>query len=161
MMPSDRYLRHVTLTTGHVRDSRRDEVHDDVIAALVPLLDRALTGEHVPIPGATACTLTGGVHGRCVALTVWGPPVDGHAVPIVTIGVATHSRCGAHLWRSLHARSSIHTPVVTLVDQVPPEPWCAALLEPGSLIYPEAMGWLGDLERCLAWAWLERYEAMQ
>jgi hypothetical protein len=40
-------------------------------------------------------------------------------------------------------------------DEVPPEPWCAARIEVGSLAFPDEMLWLGDFERCLAWAWLE------
>lgn len=44
----------------------------------------------------------------------------------------------------------------TSPDQVPPEPWVAVRIEVGAAVMPEAMAWTGDLERCLAWAWIER-----
>lgn len=162
MATRERYIEHVTLTTGHTRRSPRSEVSDEVVAMLRPLLDRALRGEHVAIPGAVpACTMTGGVHGRCCAVTVWSQdPVSGgtarpQPVPIATVGVAEHSRCGAYLWRHLHETAQPPQQLATRPDQVPPEPWCAARLEVGAALVPEAMEWLGDLERCIAWTWLE------
>lgn len=131
------YIRHITMTTGHARDSLPGEVAAPVRAALRPLIRRALTGEHAPVPGnlePPGCTLTGGAAGRCISLTVWGPPLspaafpgapDSH-VPIVEVGIATHSRCGATLWHRLH----------------------------------DLAGRLGitvatDRDRCLGWAWLD------
>lgn len=149
---SERYLHHVTLTSGHVRHSPRSEVRDDVLTLLAPLLDRALSGEPVPVPGVTGgYTITGGAEGRCCTLTVWAPG----RVPVVTIGVATHSRCGAGLWRLLHDHA-VGMPVATTRDQVPPEPWYAARLEVGALQHRDAAAWCGDFERCLAWCWIER-----
>lgn len=156
-----RTLLHITLTTGDSRESPASEVGADVIALLGPLLERALTGSHVPVPGDVqpACTMTGGIQGRCIALTVWGPPDDGLRPPIVTFGVAAHSRCGAKLWQTLHAHATV--PLATAGRRCPPEPWVAARIEPGAALYPEAMHWLGDYERCCAHAWLARYARAQ
>jgi hypothetical protein len=49
---SERYLRHVTLSTGHSRDSYRNEVPDDVVAVCRQLIDQAITGEE---DGSMAC----------------------------------------------------------------------------------------------------------
>ena len=160
------FVRHITLTTGHVRDSLPDEVPNDTRARLLPLIERALTGEHTPVPSPDVpITLTGGAHGRCVSLTVWGPPLSRIAFPdadesapspIVEVGIAPHSRCGAVLWRALHDTAArLNIEVRTDIARCPPEPWVAALLYPGISVYPEAAHWLGDLERCLAWAWVE------
>ena len=39
------------------------------------------------------------------------------------------------------------------------EPWCAVRLHAGLGLWPAAAHWLGDLKRCIAWAWLERVDA--
>lgn len=138
---------------------------------LRPLLRRALTGEHAPLPGdlqPPGCTLTVGATGRCIAVTVWGPTLSRDAVadapsgpvPIAEVGIAVHSRCGARLWRSLHDLAErTGAPVATDRHRCPPEPWVAALLYPSGMIYRDAVHWLGDLECRLAWAWLEEISA--
>lgn len=157
-----RDLEHITLNTGHTRRSPRSEVGPGIVEALRPILERALTGTPTPIPPGQGYTLTGGVRGRCASFTVWSRslliwPEDDQAqrAPVVEIGVAGHSRCGAPLWRTLHALAArLDLPVKTDPGRCPPEPWCAALLYPGAVLAPDAMDWLGDFERCLAWAWL-------
>lgn len=164
-----RYIRHVTINSGDVRDSYREEIGEGITEMLWPLIDRALIGEHTPVPGDVEprCTLTGGVYGRCCSLTVWGPPlhpaafptaadISNRPVPIAEVGIAAHSRCGATLWRNLHAMAAQQgATVATDATHCPPEPWVAALLHAGASIYIDAMSWLGDFERCLAWAWWE------
>lgn len=151
-----RYLTHVTLTSGHERISPRSEVGDDLVAALQPVLRRALAGDHAPVPGQPGYTMTGGVHGRCCMVTLWGvvrDTVGPERVPVMHVGVAAHSRCGAHLWRRLHEREDL--PTSTDPERCPPEPWCADLLDVGAGLLPAALEWTGDWSRCVAWAWLE------
>lgn len=154
----DRYVLHVTLTTGHRRRSLRSEVRDEVLAVLRPLLERALAGEYVAVPGVgTGYTMRGARYGRCCTVTVYAPQGETarpQPVPVLTIGVAGHSRCGARLWRSLHESAAI-VPTVTSPDQTPPEPWVADRLEIGAVQHLEAMHWTGDWSRCMAWTWLE------
>lgn len=150
-----RYLHHVTLTTGHARRSWRKEVSDAALAVCAELIERITAGEAAQparIPGAGGYYLAGRAAGRCLVATVWsGAP----SVVIATIGVAAHSRCGVTLWRELHRWGS--APVATDPEHCPPEPWVAAALEAGIAEHPEAARWLGDLERCLGWAWVERH----
>lgn len=147
-----RYLRHLTLDTGHQRDSYRDEVADDVVAMLRPLLERAVRGEHVPIPGdiEPACTMTGGVgRDRALLLTICGPPTLGvDHPPILQLGVAPSSLAGAALWREWFGTARD--------DRTPAAPWCCVRIMPAMAVYPSAAEWLGDFERCAAWAWLAR-----
>jgi len=152
------YIRHITLTTGHVRDSYPDEVGAEALAAVGRLIDGIIAGdvaESITIPGVGAYSLNGRGTGRCLVASVYadGPP----SVLIATIGVAAHSRCGARLWRDLHRWGQV--PVVTDPDDCPPEPWVAAALDEGLAAYPQAAEWLGDFERCLAWAWIARMKA--
>jgi hypothetical protein len=162
-MSRGRYLHHITLTTGYTRRSYRDEVEDDAVTTCRWLLDDALDQpqEHVRIPRVQpACTITATQERRALIVTIWGPPAElrGSAPqrpPLATFGVATHSRSGAKLWRVLHETECRLT---TSVDQCPPEPWIAARIEIGAVLMPEAMEWMGDFERCIAHAWLERDE---
>lgn len=145
-----RYIRHLTIDTGDQRDSYRDEVADSVVEMLRPLIDRAVAGERVQVPGDVDpdCTMTAARgRDRALVVTVWGPPQMGLDVPMVTIGVAPSSLASAAIWLAWFGISP-PTPA-------PPSPWCAARLLPGLTIYPQAAGWLGDLERCIAWAWIE------
>jgi hypothetical protein len=69
---------------------------------------------------------------------------------LVRIGVADKSRCAQPLWERLGGAP----------DARPAEPWCAASIDPrGASADRAAYRWLGDFERCLAWAWLTREEA--
>lgn len=142
-----RYIRHLTIDTGHQRDSYRDEVADDIVAMLQPLLDRAARGEHVPIPGdiEPACTMTGGV-GRDRALLLTICAVVAH-LPILQIGVAPSSLASAAIWREWFGCARD--------DRTPAAPWCCVRIMPAMAVYPSAAAWLGDFERCAAWAWLQ------
>jgi hypothetical protein len=145
------FIRHVTLTTGHTRESLPGEVSEDAIATCRGLIE-ALIAEPtrtVPIPSPPGYSLGGRTTGKCLVATVWA---GGQSVLIATIGVAGHSRCGATLWREIHRWGE--TPVVTDPERCPPEPWVAAALDAGIARYSNAAHWLGNFERCLAWAWV-------
>lgn len=160
-----RYLHHVTLTTGHSRRSYRDEVDDDVVEICSSILDDALADprRHVEIPACYGCTLTATAEGGALIVTVWGPPTEVRTLglqrpPLATFGVAERSRHGARLWRVLHQAQGAN--VQTSPEQRPPEPWVAARIEIGIVMLGDQaeviMPIIGDLERCLAWAWIER-----
>lgn len=104
----------------------------------------------------TDCTMTCGVQGRCLGISVFGPPVGGKPALIAYIGIAPRARCGSMLWRNLHNFFGEHINASVLADEPPPAPWCGVVLHIGAVLYPKTMKWLGDYERCMAWAWLER-----
>ena len=145
------HIRHVTLTTGHARDSLAGEVSPSALARAQAIIVGFASGEvSEPTPVMPGYSVTGRASGRCLVATVYadGPPSE----LVATIGVATHSRCGASLWRNLHQWG--RTPVVTDPTRCPPEPWVAVALDEGAAPHEDAMHWLGDFERCLAWAWV-------
>lgn len=147
-------MRHVTLTTGHERESPRSEVAPGVLRLVGRLLERALTGEVVPLPERVqpACTLTATARGYALLATVHA---GGDA--LVWIGVARVDDEDARgVWRELHEAPGLPLPGITAPDASPPAPWCAVRLEAGVARHPAAAEWLGDFERCLAWAWLTR-----
>lgn len=151
----ERYIWHVTLNTGDTRRSPRSEVSDEAVIVCRDLIDRATAGAEPRIPGQDA-TLTMAAEGRCALATVWA--LADHA-PLVTIGFAAHSRCAPRLWEILHdpaSRMPQQPPIATRIGERPDAPWCAARIEIGLALHVEDAHWLGDFERCLAWAWIER-----
>lgn len=151
MTPRSPDLAHVTLTTGHVRRSPRDEVGAPALEVLRPLLARVLAGETVEVPWVDGTyRLRGVADAGCCALVLLG---DDAAI-VATIGIGGDPAGSPALWRQLHQYALDAAPVVTDPAAPPPVPWCAARLDVGATTHPDAMEWLGDLERCLAWAYL-------
>ncbi len=161
-----KFIRHLTLNTGHSRDSPREEVGEDIIDTCRDLIVGCLASHlYEPIPAARDpdCVLVATREGRCLVATVSALFVADHGelagelrrIPLVTIGVAESARCGATLWRALHAGRE---PGLQTDRNHPPQaPWCAARLEPSISyqLFAGAAHWLGDFERCLAWAWID------
>lgn len=131
-------LDHYTIETGHLRASPRGEVADNVIRQLSPLLR---SGDHVmPFPDGYSVQVT--IEGTSLAATL--RPTGG--APLVTVMVAVDEPGLARILADTGAR--------------PPKPLRvpAALVtvHPTAALDQDAVGWLGDFERCLAWAWIER-----
>lgn len=155
------YLNHITLATGHCRRSPRHEVDDATIAILHPWLQTAIhSGRIEPLPvaplshyGARAIKQTG------LVVTIYAPsgprtpgrPHTGEHVPIATIGIAQRSREAKDLWGLLVANFGAERHAT-----MPEAPWCAVAIHGNIVAYPQANRWLGDLERCIAWAWITR-----
>jgi hypothetical protein len=153
-------MHHLTITTGDTRWSPRDEVDQRVLAlcqdAILPAL---LAGQRARIPRSPAYYLTGGMQAAALAVTCW---VDEgtQRIPIVTWWIAG-DQVAASIWdtvilphcrrmAALHPGSSMPT-----VQRPASTPWVAAWLEVGSAIDPTPLVWIADLERCLAWAWID------
>jgi hypothetical protein len=155
-------LQHVTLTTGHVRDSAPEEVSEEALAATAALLAEALEGYEPVIPHVAPRGVTLQVTdcAPCLVATVLGPydPERGPGRPLVTFAVAAAAGATASaLWLHLHVeQEAAGAPLATDAEDPPPAPWCAVRVEPGLLEHPAAAEWLGDFERCLAWAWVVR-----
>lgn len=146
------YLNHITLSTGHTRRSPRAEVSLDTIKMLSPWLDACL--KHIddyPLPGTL-----GSKHGFVMSASIQGGGLICHVGhvqtgPLVTFGVAARSRQSGELWAWLCAQYGSAQALVA-----PSVPWCAVALHPAFMQQHGASAWIGDLERCIAWAWMER-----
>lgn len=143
------YIHHITLNTGHSRNSPREEVGPLGLEAGRALLDAAIAGDKPPIPRMPAYHLGAITQGRCVIIMVWAG-----SRCLMSIGIAQHSRCGSQLWRAMHDHSN--QPLATGRDSVPPEPWLAVRLEDVGPADYQHLAAFADLQRCLAWAWLDR-----
>ena len=148
----ERYMWHITLLSGHVRRSWRNEVTEEALEAAEGMLGAAVAGgQDIPIPGIHGYYLRGEASEDTLKLMVVSGALG---EPILTIGVAREG--GQVLWRQLVESGQL--PVKSSVHRCPPAPWVAARLEPAisdiSASEPEVIGMLGDLERCLGWAWI-------
>ncbi|OUJ16471.1 hypothetical protein [Acetobacter sp. DsW_063] len=142
------YLNHLTLNTAHIRRSMRDEVADEVVTHTRDLLDRALAAvgdADMPIPGYRLHVESFGKR-RAMLCTIF-EDTD----PVVTFGVA--SRQSPALWRALRSLQAEAWDAAPMLAE-PDSPWIAALMLPALMRNPASGLWIGDFERCAAWAWL-------
>lgn len=150
-------ISHITLNSGHNRNSTTaDNIFgDQLFDALVPVVRKALTSKHAIIPWVEdRYSLTGGCEGRDSIFTVCGRSrlFGSKWVPIVEVGIGAGEN-DAEIWKDLYLIAEDTQSEVKVLD-MPARPWCAVLIYPSSLWFPESMTWLGDLEKCLAWTWL-------
>ncbi len=140
-------LIHYTLNTGHTRQSPRSEVTDATIADVRPMLR---DGVHVLVFAGYTLRTTAG---KCSWLATLHD-TDG---PLVAFGVTDSDEGAEELWPPLEQLYLDLTdkPPFSRIDWQPPNrpaslPWLACVIVGAPLPH-----WAADLERCLAWGWLE------
>lgn len=145
-------MQHITLDTGHVRWSPREEVDAGLYRLLLDHIAAALHGP-APIPELPGWTAHAAAEDGILILTVSRHLRDA-IVPLVSIGVTAESRRLVALDR-LMRRDDLSIPPIAAEARVR-GPWCLVRLYPTvALIPPQDLAWMGDYERCVAWAWLD------
>lgn len=149
-------ISHLTLNTGRCRQySPRDEVSDDVLATIAPWLDAAVeSGAIVKIPKFEYRVQARAVQGA-ISMEVYAPEPDvGPDIPVASIAVAQQEQA-AEIW-------SAYRPLPGVVPWVkmPKAPFCLVLLHPTIMMYRDALEWLGDFERIVAWAWITQHPSL-
>lgn len=157
-------LIHLTLNTGHRRPSPRSEVGDEALAVVAPLVHRGggalpppFNGYDLTIiaPEESAAAFT--VERRRILTLSAGKGQDQRA-PLISGFCCWRSSRAAGYWALVGA--SVHQfAAASLPARLPPRPattpWLAILLWPSFIADPGPLGWLGDFERCVAWALIE------
>lgn len=144
------HLHHITVNTGHSRRSERGEVSDDIIRIMRQWLDdmsaggvRALTNN-----GNVACRL-GRHNGKMAEFVVSiGHGAQTDALRFV---VCRHSKYKAEAWTLAGGQGNPPQTPFLAVKLLMPE---AEMMTLGASL--EDIFMLGDFERCIAWAWLDR-----
>ncbi|MFO1157303.1 MAG: hypothetical protein U1E60_00535 [Reyranellaceae bacterium] len=152
-------LAHVTLDTGDVRQCRRGEAREDLVALVRASLRRARLscGTLEPVPRRDDYAYLATVERAGLLVTLVRNAADG-PVPVLTFGVAGDDTY-ADLWALLHRRRS---PMPSAIHQTEPgdpprPPWLAVRLEDGAASVPAAdLLWMAGFEQAMAWAWLDR-----
>lgn len=148
-------MQHVTLDTGDVRWSPREEVATDLLPAIAAHLYRALSA-HDPIPNVDGWSAHATAEADILLVTVSRDLRDARA-PIVTFGVTAVPAQVAVLDGLL--RRVFRADLAPLAELVYLRgPWLLVRLLPTIALVaddPTSIGWLGDYERCIAWAFLD------
>lgn len=141
------YISHITMQTGHVSRIERGDVSGETLARVRPWLSALIeSGASIPLPvQALGTDYSAHASAENGALVVTVSAASG--LPLVTMGVAARSRHAVKLWDGLVGLSKAEG-----VER-PSAPWCAVMLWPALAAHDDAAAWLGDLERCIAWAW--------
>lgn len=142
-------MHHVTLDTGHVRWSPRDEVDSGLMRLLLDHIQNALH-RRAPVPTTAGRYVAHATaHRDVLMLTVEDVEVPApRPMPIVTLAVVP---VGVDV-REIAALMMRGSPVPPMPSD---GPWCLVRLYPTiALARPEDVAWMGDYERCVAWAWL-------
>lgn len=147
------HIAHLTLNTGHVRTIRPGEVTGETLSWLTPWLDVLVRQGEAAVPGFDGYTTRSANEGDALIVSVFGPPIDGVPVPLVSVGIARTEAEADALWPLMMGQGGAPMPPPAPGVRRPAAPWCAAATWPGVRFDPGAVGWLGDFERCLAWAW--------
>lgn len=143
---------HITLTTGHNRECFSSEVSKDALGVCHDLIMKSsLYQSLVPIPGFPQYSTRMQISATNLTAEVF-KSVRGVQVRVLTMGVALAPESGEKLWKDLHNGASDFLPMVTRAELPPSRPWIAARLREGQIVAFDSMCWLGDFERCLAWA---------
>jgi hypothetical protein len=148
------YLNHITVSTGHTRRSPRAEVAGETIAVLQAWIKSAVAYiDPYPLPGPLGARVDGFaaevsvVDGALICVVCDGTPLR---QDLVTIAVAPRSRHAVAAWSAITAIPGAQTGL-----QAPAAPFCAAALHDAYRRQFGGSAWIGDFERCLAWAWIE------
>ncbi len=145
------YIHHITLNTGHASRIRPGDVSGETLARVGPWLAALVqSGQSAPLPVSDLADYTAHATAQNGALVVTISAPAG--LPLVTMGVAVRSRHAIELWDGLVQLAKANKP------QRPSAPWAAVVLWPSLSAHPEAAEWLGDLERCVAWAWRNTHD---
>jgi hypothetical protein len=133
-------LHHVTIETGHSRISTRTEVKNDVIKILKDWIHQALDPHtitvEVPSDASPPYTAMALYTGRSLLIKIINPQNQ------LILSFIVSDRHDQRAWNLIMPETAT----------VPPTPYCAVTLKP---TLDPALSWLGDFERCVAWAWLE------
>jgi len=156
-MGTDFYLHHVVLTSGRSHRAERGVEAEARIRICANLLAEALAGGKPVVPGIVPAVSMSATDGeRCLTVSLSRTDIP-FSSPVLTFGVAERARCGAALWRALHDAAAPHE-FATHCQPWPPEPWCAEHYDSTRPLYVDGNAWtsLAELERCIAWAFLDR-----
>lgn len=148
-MTKDKYIYHTTIDNGRTRRSPRSEVAQEVIDTIVPWVKNMLDGHPQGIIDDKYSCRAEMRNSKMCEFVISRLTADMQATDVIRFVVCRHSRHKQNAWA-----------LVSGVGEPPEVPFCAVKFEGLSLIDDlEHIGEFGDVERCIAWAWLQHQEA--
>ncbi|WP_338709233.1 hypothetical protein [Paenibacillus amylolyticus] len=136
-----RQINHITLNTGHVRQSYPDEIDKGMYFALNRIVNDSFDSDGASV--MDGYVLKSSRTQRATIGTIYA--YDG--VPILTTLCCESG--DLQLWELLHKTAT--TPLVSQSSKQPETPYIADRLEVGAMAHLDAMKWTGDFSRCFGW----------
>jgi len=143
-----KYLNHVTLNTGHVRQTYPGEVDKRLFFRLKRILNDSFRPEGAELINGYRLKSTQ-IEVATIA-TIFA--LDG--APILT--TACSKQDDGTIWRMLH--ETTNEPLKTKASDPVPVPYIADRLEIGVMAHMDALKWTGDFSRCFGWMVLDPYK---
>lgn len=155
-------LTHLTLNTGHTRESPRAEVGADILALLAPLVAEGGGPLPPPFTGYRLTIVRGEDEAAGSAIFTFSGAGD---LPLATGLVCWREAASSDAWGKmadlLAGAGALAGATIPATPRRPSSvPWLAVMLWPAFMAAPDAatwsaVSWLGDAERCVAWALIE------
>lgn len=154
-------LLHITFQTGHCVSTRRHDVAPAFLGQLVRLVGECekTSCVEMPTPSGLMVLRRVSVSKKPAHVACWSlSRPDGPA--LITQALSLRKDEGDALWRTLHSSlGGVQPKFATQADSPPTEPWLGVALHLPLLMEGSMEGgpleWLGDFERCVAWAWID------
>lgn len=143
---AEKYIYHVTTTTGHVRKSPRSEISADTTALLRPWVEDMIKGELRGIMDTHYSCRCEQHSSKMIEFVISRLTADFKQTDLVRFIICNHSR-----------RKNVAWAWVGGVGDAPEVPFCAAQLLNDNVILEDLdyIPVFADFERCIAWTWLE------
>ncbi|MET1174359.1 hypothetical protein [Paenibacillus amylolyticus] len=135
------HINHITLNTGHVRQSYPDEIDKHLYFAINRIVNDSFSPADTPLLDGYILKST-----RTKEAAI-GTVYSEDGMPIITT-ICTESN-GPLLWEMMHDTATI--PLATQRSNPPAGPYIADRLEVGAMEHLDAMVWTGDFSRCFGW----------
>lgn len=142
-----KYINHITLNTGHTRNSYPNEVSKELYFILKRLQKELLSENGAEIiDGYRAEGKYAKGHGLLITL------YSKNKIPILT-SIVVNENDDDFLWKLLHEHST--TPLKTKATNPPKKPYIADKIEIGAIAHMDAMEWTGDFSKCIGWMYVD------
>lgn len=139
------YLNFITLTTGHLYLSPTQDVQLNTIRLLRPWIKQSLKSRTL-IPGFNNYAGYARKAGSTLTVTVYH-----NDLPLCVFGVCPRSRDSYRLWGSLQSLPGVLSKI-----SPPTPPWLAVCPLETIMEHPDALEWLPDFNKSIAWTWMQK-----
>lgn len=143
---AEKYIYHITTTTGHARKSPRSEISADTTALLRPWVEDMIKGESRSIADTYYSCRAGKHSGKMIEFIISRSSGEFKQTDLIRFVVCSHSR-----------KKNVAWALVGGISNAPEAPFCAVQIMMDNMT-KEDMSYIPmftDLECNIAWAWLE------
>lgn len=146
-----KFINHYTVNTNHLRESPRSEVTKEALEFCTEILNTMLTGKSADIVDSYK------IHGtieKNYCLAVIFKATDKNKTPLIKIGITNNENEAKTVWLAIANNDDL--PITNL----PSTPFVIARITDHGISDFELLQWVGDFERVLAWAWIEKINTL-